>query len=147
MIKNIMRIFAVVVLSLILTIILSFIELYVEISPFEKVVLEEAFKLFPILLATKFLGCITFGMISGGVFGTIEGLLRQAEYGTFFPATLVMHVIGGMALGLSLYPYKKSKNPLFLMFIVVGFLIAVVFHFYYNVYGSVWFGFLSIFYL
>ncbi len=144
MLKSIIRLILSIILSIILTIFTLALETFLIKDNFQIVLFQEILKLIPIFLATKFLGCLIFSLISGLIFGSVEGVIRQSLYGTYFPLTLLMHMLTSLILGiLGVYPLKRTRSPIFLFFLPLALFITVIIHYYYIIYSNLIYAVLS----
>jgi len=148
-IKDLIKIFATITLTLIFSIIINFIEIYMTKDVFSLILLMEIFKFVVIFIfARTFISTIIIGSISWTTMGVIDGLLSNLKYGAPLPATVMINLLTGVLLGMvAVYPVKRSKNILFSFFIIGGIAIAVIIHFYYFVYQSFFMGIFAPFYM
>lgn len=105
---------------------------------FWAVVLEEIFKIIPVIMLSKTLfGALILGGVSSTVFGGIESILRNMKYGLFGWNALFLHISLGLIDSLGVYACKKRIwfIPIFLLFF---FFIVVRVHSFFNVYRSLW---------
>jgi len=106
---------------------------------FWAVVLEEAFKIIPVIfLARTLLGSVVIGGVSSTVFGGLESVLRSMKFGIFGWDAFFLQVSLGLIDSLGIYACKK-RIWFIPIFIILFFLVTVRVHSFFNVYGgSLW---------
>lgn len=141
---DLLKILASVFFIVVLTVVTGYIELWVVKDPLQIIVLEEVVKFLPVLIFSANLsGILIISSTSGLMYGLIENAMRT----TPSPEFILLHLITTLISGATLYPYKRSKNPLFLVFCLLGLFISVLMHYYANWYGgNLLFALSSIFY-
>lgn len=142
---DLVKIFACIFLSVLLSVITSYVEIWFLKDPMQIIILEEIILIVPtLLLANTMAGIIAFSTISGLVFGLFENVMRTVSA----PQFIVLHLVTALISGLSLYPYKRSKNVMFIIFIFIGLCISIGIHYFVNYYSSnFWLGLKSLFYM
>jgi len=138
--KDLMKAFGVVTLSLILILLINFLKLCFIGNVFFLIVLTEIFKIIPVFIFSKrLLGLIVFSLIVGIIWGSVQGLMAVEENPNEpLPIIMFISCLTALISGISLYGYKRTQNPSFLVFLPVGLFFSILISYYFVVYRS-WF--------
>jgi len=139
--KELAKLFSVVLIELVLSLFLIFLEQYLSSTAF--IVISSLFLLAPIILANDFLTCISYGAISGFT----QAIVISAVSSSFLPI-LAVYLISGVGMGLGYFPFIKSKNIMFLIILFIAFLSSVALNWFFQFYDyNFMFAFQSLFYM
>lgn len=132
-------------MTLILILLLNFARIYIN-DLFVFCILCEIIKIASvILLAKKLLGIIALGSLNGLIYGLIEGF--RAFTPEYLILTVAISIITTLISSLSLYPWRRSKNMMFLIFLPMGLFLSIIISYYYTFYNSFWLALLSPFFI
>ncbi len=126
MIDHLIKIFTVILIELVLSLLLLFVGLYYSGTII--LVVGTVFLTLPILLSNNFLSNI--------IYGTLSGITQAMVFSSFenFLTNSLVYMVCGVLLGLSFFPYVRTKNPMFLVFLFTGIFLSFIIRWFFEFY-------------